>query len=240
MSKEASGQRKRSARREPPANQGIADRSSARARPVEAPGTSARQLDAADILASVGEALYHWDIKSDVLTWSANVGSTFCSSATSPRSRQRPPLRAVTRRPTMRRLRSMPSSDPPSATRAGRRLPASEYCHPAGFRLGDQTVGRGQRPLVRWPRRQAGARTRHRPRHQRAPRDANAGSAISPTATSLTGELNRYQLTEILEKTIEEAVRSRSSCGFLLVAIDNLGASTDPTATISPIRSSAW
>jgi len=38
----------------------------------------------------------------------------------------------------------------------------------------------------------------------------------------LTGELNRHRLTEILEDTIDEALRFRSSCGFLLVAIDNL------------------
>ena len=31
----------------------------------------------------------------------------------------------------------------------------------------------------------------------------------------------------ILEKTLEEAMRSRSSCGFLLVAIDNLGRIND-------------
>ena len=43
----------------------------------------------------------------------------------------------------------------------------------------------------------------------------------------LTGELNRHQLTVILEKTLEEAMRSRSSCGFLLVAIDNLGRIND-------------
>ena len=30
-------------------------------------------LDASEILASVGEALYRWDIKNDVLTWSANA-----------------------------------------------------------------------------------------------------------------------------------------------------------------------
>ena len=39
---------------------------------------------------------------------------------------------------------------------------------------------------------------------------------------SLTGELNRPHLTEVLEKTLDEAMRFRSSCGFLLVAIDNL------------------
>jgi diguanylate cyclase (GGDEF)-like protein len=40
---------------------------------------------------------------------------------------------------------------------------------------------------------------------------------------TLTGELNRGHLTEILEATIEEALKLRSSCGFLLAAIDELG-----------------
>jgi diguanylate cyclase (GGDEF)-like protein len=39
----------------------------------------------------------------------------------------------------------------------------------------------------------------------------------------LTGEMNRWHTTEVLEKTLEEATRARSSCGFLLAAVDNLG-----------------
>ena len=35
-------------------------------------------------------------------------------------------------------------------------------------------------------------------------------------------DINRRHLEEILEKTLDEATRFRSSCGFLLVAIDNL------------------
>jgi diguanylate cyclase (GGDEF)-like protein len=38
----------------------------------------------------------------------------------------------------------------------------------------------------------------------------------------LTGEMNRWHLLEMLEATLEEAVKLRSSCGFMLVAIDNL------------------
>ena len=40
---------------------------------------------------------------------------------------------------------------------------------------------------------------------------------------SLTGELNRVRMMEVLEATIEEAVKLRSSCGFLLASIDDLG-----------------
>ncbi len=39
---------------------------------------------------------------------------------------------------------------------------------------------------------------------------------------ALTGEMNRWHMTEVLEATIEEAVKLRSSCCFLLAAIDNL------------------
>ena len=40
---------------------------------------------------------------------------------------------------------------------------------------------------------------------------------------ALTGEMNRWHMTEVLEATLEEAVKLRVSCGFMLVAIDNLG-----------------
>jgi diguanylate cyclase (GGDEF)-like protein len=40
---------------------------------------------------------------------------------------------------------------------------------------------------------------------------------------ALTGEVNRWHLTEALGKILQESLRARSSCGFLLVAIDNLG-----------------
>jgi hypothetical protein len=45
----------------------------AQARGMPSGQNIAGNLDAGDILASVGEALYHWDIASDALIWSANV-----------------------------------------------------------------------------------------------------------------------------------------------------------------------
>ena len=38
----------------------------------------------------------------------------------------------------------------------------------------------------------------------------------------LTGEMNRFHLTEVLETTLKQALAQRNSCGFMLVAIDNL------------------
>ena len=38
----------------------------------------------------------------------------------------------------------------------------------------------------------------------------------------LTGEMNRFRLTQVLAGTLDETIRHRGSCGFLLLAIDNL------------------
>jgi diguanylate cyclase (GGDEF)-like protein len=39
---------------------------------------------------------------------------------------------------------------------------------------------------------------------------------------ALTGELNRWHLLQVLGQALAEAIRFRASCGFLLVALDNL------------------
>jgi diguanylate cyclase (GGDEF)-like protein len=39
---------------------------------------------------------------------------------------------------------------------------------------------------------------------------------------ALTGEMNRFHLTEVLEITLKQAVAQRGSCGFMLIAVDNL------------------
>jgi diguanylate cyclase (GGDEF)-like protein len=45
----------------------------------------------------------------------------------------------------------------------------------------------------------------------------------SDLSDASAGESNRQQLTEVLRTALEEALKLRSSCGFLLVAVDDLG-----------------
>jgi diguanylate cyclase (GGDEF)-like protein len=40
---------------------------------------------------------------------------------------------------------------------------------------------------------------------------------------ALTGEMNRWHMTEVLEATLVDAIKVRSSCGFMLAGVDNLG-----------------
>jgi diguanylate cyclase (GGDEF)-like protein len=44
---------------------------------------------------------------------------------------------------------------------------------------------------------------------------------------ALTGEMNRWHMTQVLEASITEAIKLRSSCGFMLAAIDNLSQIND-------------
>ena len=44
---------------------------------------------------------------------------------------------------------------------------------------------------------------------------------------AIPGESNRRHLTEVLRTTLEEAIKLRASCGFLLLVIDDLGRIND-------------
>ncbi len=38
----------------------------------------------------------------------------------------------------------------------------------------------------------------------------------------LTGEMNRFHLTEVLDATLKQSIAQRVPCGFMLVSVDNL------------------
>ena len=59
----------------------------------------------------------------------------------------------------------------------------------------------------------------HEPRQQRA-------AAYLSRFDGLTGELNRNALTETLTASLDEALKYRGSCGFMLIAVDISRAST--------------
>ncbi len=183
----------------------------------EAPATA---LDPAAILVSIGEVPYDWEIETDRLLWGANATEVL-------------------------------TVDDPDAIATGRayaQLLESDGGQPrfdAVMRSSAQDEGAGVvyqlqyalRPSLasdaklwvedtgRWfagsdgrPVRAHGVVRVVNERHAHEER-----LAFLSRFDGLTGEMNRWYMTEVLETTLEEAVRFRSSCGFLLVAIDNLG-----------------
>jgi diguanylate cyclase (GGDEF)-like protein len=172
----------------------------------------------AEILASVGEAAYEWRIDSDELAWSDNVLSVLDIADSAEIASGRAFAQRVEASPGQSRFEAVAQTDQ-SDEGAG-----VAYQLQYGFRRGDggtiwlEDTGRWFAGPGDKPQRAHGVVRVITARHERE-RKLVQLAHFDP----LTGEMNRACLTDVLGATLDEAVRFRSSCGFLLVAIDYLG-----------------
>jgi diguanylate cyclase (GGDEF)-like protein len=183
-------------------------------------GFAAVGPNATEILASVAEALYCWDIGSDVLLWSANAGQVLRVGDLDAIATGRAYAALLEADNVQSRFDAVIKSD---LRDDGRGVHYHvQYClRPAASaeaKLWVEDTGRWFAGADGKPARAHGTVRVINERYERE-RRLNYLARYD----DLTGELNRYHLTEIIEKTLDEAQRFRSSCGFLLVAIDNLG-----------------
>ena len=177
-------------------------------------------LDADAIFRSIGEVPYDWRIDSDELSWGPNAGSVLgiADPATIASGRSFAQLVDPKSGPT--RFDAVMHS---ALADEGAGVPYQvEY---ALRRAADKKELVWVEDTGRWfagddgkPLRAHGVIRVVNERHER-----EARLAYLSRFDALTGEMNRWAMTEVLEATVEEAVKLRSSCGFLLVAIDNLG-----------------
>ncbi len=173
----------------------------------------------ADILARVGEATYTWDLATDALVWSANAPAvlgveSFASIASG--------------RIFAALLDPASPANPYDAIVGGSARDngggsAYELCYclkPAGAAEPRwiEDTGCWFAGLDGRPARALGVVRVVTGRHQREERLVEL-SATDP----LTGEMNRARLTALLGEALEQAGRYRSTLGFLLLAIDDLG-----------------
>jgi diguanylate cyclase (GGDEF)-like protein len=175
--------------------------------------------EAHEILASVGDALYRWDIESDVLSWSANAADILSIRDPAAIASGRAFAKLVEKEAAQTRSATVMQSEQRDGGRGvSYRI---QYCirpEPGSDKAlwledtGRWFAGRDGKPV------HAHGVVRVINERYESERRLNYLARYD----SLTGELNRSQLTGVLEKTLEEAIRFRSSCGFLLVAIDNL------------------
>jgi diguanylate cyclase (GGDEF)-like protein len=176
--------------------------------------------ETARILASIGEASYDWDIGTDALLWSANVGAvlTIADAATVATNR----LYARLLDPDNMQTRYDAVMHASQRDDDGKGVPYQiEY----GLRLGPdphkktwiEDTGRWFAGLDGRPVRAHGVIRIIDERHAQQQR-----LAFLSRYDGLTGEMNRLHLTEALGEALRDSLRFRSSCGFLLVAIDNL------------------
>ena len=177
---------------------------------------------AADILVSLGQASFVWDIGSDRLTWSENASSVFADI--SPESLATGAELARLIEPA-RSIRNDALTHSPPA-RADEGVPYRiEYGVRATTAVpviwieetGVWFAGAAGRP---W--RAQGVVRVNNERHARDEQLLKL-SRHDP----LTGELNRTHLIAALAEAIEESTRFRSACAFMLIGIDHLARVND-------------
>jgi diguanylate cyclase (GGDEF)-like protein len=174
--------------------------------------------DAREILASIGEVAYEWHIEGDVLIWGANAGEVLGCADPAALARGRSygllldPAEGRSRADvvlggsardegagvpyrTQYKLRSTEGDDPHWIEDIGRWFGGPD---------GQPVRAHGVVRVINERRAQ------------------ERRLAYLAHFDPLTGEANHWRLTELLQATIDEAVKLRSSCGFLLAAIDNL------------------
>jgi diguanylate cyclase (GGDEF)-like protein len=184
-----------------------------------APARVATPLDTAGILVSVGDVPYDWRIDSDQLAWGANVTDVLL-------------IRDVAAISTGRGYAQFLQADNAQArfdvvTQTGRRDEGRGVGYQIQYgirpepgsdtKLWVEDTGRWFAGPDGRPARAHGlvrVITERYEQHRRL--------SYLARCDGLTGELNRHHLNQVLEDTLDEALRFRSSCGFLLVAIDNL------------------
>jgi diguanylate cyclase (GGDEF)-like protein len=182
-------------------------------------GRHATPFNADEIFASVGEVAYRWDIAGDHLVWSANAGEVLRIAEPAKMSSGRAYASLI--------VADGGASRFDAVMRASERdqghgvLYRTEYSiHPdpsAETGLWIEDCGRWFAGADGKAMRAQGTVRVINERHEREQR-----LTLLARCDDLTGEPNRRHLIETLQKTLEEATRFRSSCGFLLVAVDNL------------------
>jgi diguanylate cyclase (GGDEF)-like protein len=186
---------------------------------VTNPEQPATGPDAAEILKSVGEAAYEWRLDTDVLTWSGNVARVLGVVDIGCIGSGRSFAKRVDAKDGQSRLDAINSAgqlDNGAGVAYQVRYSFKREDGAEKFWLED--TGRWFAGADGKPARAHGVVRNITARHER-----DCQLVQLAHYDPLTGEMNRACLTEVLGATLDEAVRFRSSCGFLLAAIDNLG-----------------
>lgn len=193
--------------------------SSVGAREASTIQTTAQPLDTSQILASVGDAAYEWRIDSDELSWSANITDVLLVPGVSTIATGRAYAQLLDAENAQARFDVITQSNKHDDGRGvGYQI---QYCvrpDPASqTRLWVEDNGRWFAGPDGRPIRAHGLVRVINERHENELR-----LSYLAHCDELTGEPNRHHLTEILEQTLDDAIRFRTSCGFMLIAIDGL------------------
>ena len=179
----------------------------------------AAPLNADEILTSVAEAAYRWNVGSDHLVWSANAREVLRLADAADMSSGRAYARLIDTDGGESRFDAVMQAK--ECDQGQGVFYGIEYCiRPdpgAEAKLWIEDCGRWFAGDDGKPMRAQGTVRVINERHER-----ERHLSMLAHRDDLTGEPNRQHLIGTLQKTLDQTSRFRSSCGFLLVAIDNL------------------
>jgi len=174
--------------------------------------------DAAEILRSIGEAVYEWRLDSDDLRWSGDVAAALGATASD----------LATGVAFARHVETEGAQSRADAILQGGQTDGGvggAYQVQYAFKRDGEAGVTWIEDTGRWfagadgkPARAHGVIRAIDVRHAQEV-ELIQRAKFDP----LTGELNRVALLEVLAATLDEAVRFRIACGFLLITIDHLG-----------------
>jgi diguanylate cyclase (GGDEF)-like protein len=182
------------------------------------PGTAA-PADPSGILTSIGLVPYDWRIETDTLAWGANAAEVLQIADIGQIATGRGYAAFLDSKNAATRYDAVMQS---AGRDAGNGFPyQTEYCLQTGrdgtTRLWVEDNGRWFAGPDGRPARAHGVVRVVNERH-----DHEQRLAYLSHFDRLTGEMNRNALTESLATALDEAVKYRGSCGFMLIAVDNL------------------
>ncbi len=180
---------------------------------------TAQPADPGRILASIGLVPYDWRIDTDTIIWGANTAEVLQVRDIAALATGRGYAGFLDPTNTTTRYDAVMQS---GGLDAGNGVPyQTEYCLLAGLngatRLWVEDNGRWFAGPDGRPARAHGVVRVINERH-----DHQERLAYLSRFDGLTGEMNRNALTETLAVALDEAVKYRASCGFMLIAVDNL------------------
>ena len=183
----------------------------------------ADNIDPNDILTSIGEVVYEWQIPTDRILWGPNAVEVFgvpdADAIATGRSYARyfDPDNLATRYDAV--MQTVRQDDG-----QGVRYRVEYALMPRGreSRIWVEDTGRWYAGVDGRPQRAHGIVRIINERHEHEQR-----LAYLSRFDDLTGEMNRWRLTEVLEAALDDATRNRSSCAFLLIGVDNLARIND-------------
>lgn len=179
-------------------------------------------LGAGDILRLVGEATYEWRLDSDRLTWSAAAPAIFGMSDPSAIETGSSFARCVDAAGGISRLDAVTKSAQRDSGDGVAFEAQYAFKRPDGTATWIEDTGRWFAGPDGKPARACGVVRSIDERHERE-QNLMRLAKFDP----LTGEFNRASIIEMLSQTLDDTVRFRGSCGFLLAAIDHLGELND-------------